>query len=426
MKKSVCHSASTPADSSRAMRRLNITNHLTICTLFATLLICAGCNMNANGTGNNGSAPPPPPPPPQTPTAPNELPIVVSAGTGSSPDMNRPLASVTICVPGTSTCQTINNVLVDTGSTGLRLFSSVVTIPIPIQQPFTQFFSTYECVPFESNYAWGPVATADVKLSGETAPGAAIQLMGDTTYTPPASCTNGLTADSSPQTSGFNGILGVTGQNDCANVCYTGPNEIYNYYLCTSTDGPAPFCEPNIEQVAQQVWNPVALFPTDNNGVVFDIPGIPASGAANVQGSLYFGIGTESNNQLEGATIYQFPLTAYLNTGTYGAGFDSGTADIGLLNDGVFGFPTCGVIYCPASPTALSVEIAGANGEATILDLVAADITPDLNQGMTADSMYVGPSNGGNSVTLGFSFFYGRRILYNWGGTTGQNAFIAF
>nr|WP_249193126.1 DUF3443 family protein [Burkholderia cenocepacia] len=32
--------------------------------------------------------------------------------------------SVTICMPGTSNCQTIDNVLVDTGSFGLRLFNS--------------------------------------------------------------------------------------------------------------------------------------------------------------------------------------------------------------------------------------------------------------------------------------------------------------
>jgi hypothetical protein len=64
-----------------------------------------------------------------------------------------------------------------------------------------------------------------------------------------------------------------------------------------------------------------------------------------------------------------------MNTGTYSASFDSGTADFGLLNDGVFGFPTCGAIYCPTSPTQLSVEIAGANGEYTILDIEAADIT---------------------------------------------------
>jgi hypothetical protein len=424
MTKSMYHPASAPSDSSRPMRAIHSTSKLAIFALFAALLISSGCNLNANGSGGNGSTPPPPPPPPpQTPTAPNELPIVVGAGTGSSPSVNRPLASVTICVPGGSTCQTINNVLVDTGSTGLRLFSSVVSIPVPLEQLSTTN-TFYECQSFDTGYGWGPLATADVKLSGEVAANATIQLMGDTTYTPPASCASSQNALSSPQTAGFNGILGVAGQTDCGNACFSGP--IFYYYQCL-TQGQNNFCQNTILPVAQLVQNPVALFPTDNNGVVFDIPGIPASGAVNVQGSLYFGIGTESNNQLAGATTYQFPLTAYLTTGAYGAFFDSGTADIGLLNNGVFGFPTCGVVYCPASPTAFSVEIAGANGEATILDVVAADITSELNQGMTADSMYVGPSYGGNNVTLGFSFFYGRRILYTWGtGTLGQNAFIAF
>lgn len=422
MTKSMHHPASAPADSSRPMRAVNITSKRAIFALFAALLISSGCNMNANGSGGNGSTPPPPPPPPQTPTAPNELPIVVGAGTGSSPSMNRPLASVTICVPGTSTCQTINNVLVDSGSTGLRLFESVVSIPVPLEQ-LSSTNTFYECQSFDTGYAWGPLATADVKLSGEVAASATIQLVGDTTYAPPASCGSGLSALSSPQTAGFNGILGVAGETDCGNACFSGP--ITYYYQCL-TVGQNNFCQNTLLQVSQLVWNPVALFPTDNNGVVFNIPAIPAGGAVNVQGSLYFGIGTESNNQLGSATLYDFPLTAYLSTGAYGAGFDSGTPDFGLLNNGVFGFPTCGVIYCPASPTALSVEIAGANGESTILDVVAADITPELNQGMTADYMYVGPSHSGNSVTLGFSFFYGRRILYNWGGTTGQNAFIAF
>jgi hypothetical protein len=189
MTKCMCRSASAPTTASPAsMRVTRALQEFVLLMLLVTLLISAGCNMaGAGGAGGNGSSAPPPPPPPATPSAPNELPVIVSAGPGQNTNLNRPYVSVTVCVPGTSDCQTINNVLLDTGSTGLRLFSSVVTIPLPIQQPFTQFFSTYECYPFESNYAWGPVATADVKLPGETAPGAAIQLMGDTTYTPPAS-----------------------------------------------------------------------------------------------------------------------------------------------------------------------------------------------------------------------------------------------
>lgn len=422
MTKAISVTAFVPAESSRSVRAANAAARVALLILFPMLLICAGCNAVGMGSGSGSTTSPAAPPPP-APSAPNELPIVVSAGTGSSSSMNRPLVSVTICVPGTSNCQTIDNVLVDTGSTGLRIFESVVSIPVPLEQ-LSATNTFYECQSFVTGYAWGPLAKADVKLSGELAANATIHLMGDTTYTSPASCAGGLNVLSSPQVAGFNGILGVAGQTDCGNTCFSSP--IPYYYQCL-TQGQNNFCQGTILPVAQLVWNPVALFPTDNNGVVFDIPAIPAGGAVDVQGSLYFGLGTQSNNQLGGATIYNFPLTAYTNTGTYPAGFDSGTADIGLLNDGVFGFPTCGVIYCPATPTQLSVEIAGANGEYTILDIVAADITPEQNQGMTADSMYVGPSYNGNSVTLGFSFFYGRRILYTWGtGTTGQNAFVAF
>lgn len=420
MTSSMSRTASS-GNSELSVRNLNLYSAVLILMVWATLLAAAGCNLATNGSGGSSSSPStqPPPPPPPAPSAPNQLPVVVGAGVGSSPQMNRPLASVTICVPGTSTCQSINNVLVDSGSTGLRLFESAVSIALPLEQlsPTNAF---YECQGLDAGYMWGPLATADVKLSGEVASSTPIQLMGDTTYTPPASCANPL---SSPRDIGFNGILGVAGQTDCGSSCFSGP--VLYYYQCL-TVGPNSFCQPTILSASQLVTNPVALFPTDNNGIVFDIPAIPAGGAVNVQGSVYFGIGTESNNQLEGATIYQFPLTAYLTTGKYAAGLDSGTPDIALLNDDVFGFPTCGVIYCPASPTALSVEIAGANNEATILDVVAADITPEQTQGLTADSMYVGPAYGGNSMTLGFSFFYGRRILFNWGGTTGQNAFVAF
>lgn len=39
-----------------------------------------------------------------------------------SGNVNTPYVSVNVCEPGTTKCQTINNVLLDTGSTGLRIF----------------------------------------------------------------------------------------------------------------------------------------------------------------------------------------------------------------------------------------------------------------------------------------------------------------
>src|SRR5260370_9145603 len=52
----------------------------------------------------------------------------------NSPAINEPFTSVTVCAPGsTSNCQTISGILVDTGSSGLRILSSVLTVSLPQQ-----------------------------------------------------------------------------------------------------------------------------------------------------------------------------------------------------------------------------------------------------------------------------------------------------
>src|SRR3984885_12384444 len=66
--------------------------------------------------------------------------------------------SVTICVPGTSNCQTIDGVLVDTGSEGLRLLASEVTLPLA---PSTDASGNMlaNCASFADNsYQWGPMS----------------------------------------------------------------------------------------------------------------------------------------------------------------------------------------------------------------------------------------------------------------------------
>ena len=62
----------------------------------------------------------------------NEVPIVVNAGpAGAQTDfVNGLFVSVTLCVPGSSNCQIIDGISVDTGSTGLRVLSSALTIPL--------------------------------------------------------------------------------------------------------------------------------------------------------------------------------------------------------------------------------------------------------------------------------------------------------
>ncbi|MGA7321505.1 MAG: DUF3443 family protein, partial [Candidatus Sulfotelmatobacter sp.] len=87
----------------------------------------------------------------------NVAPISVNGGpSGNYPDAG--FTSVTVCVPGTTTCQTIDGVLVDTGSSGLRILSSALTLSLP-QQNASDGNPVVECLPFVSGYTWGPVQT---------------------------------------------------------------------------------------------------------------------------------------------------------------------------------------------------------------------------------------------------------------------------
>ncbi len=98
----------------------------------------------------------------------NVQPIQVSSGPANN-TVNGLYTSVTICVPGTSSCQTIDGVQVDTGSVGLRLLSSSVSLALPsvddgAGRPIGN------CATFaDLSYAWGSVVTADVQLAGEKA-----------------------------------------------------------------------------------------------------------------------------------------------------------------------------------------------------------------------------------------------------------------
>ncbi|MGC8507200.1 MAG: DUF3443 family protein, partial [Thiomonas sp.] len=58
----------------------------------------------------------------------NVVPVTIRQLTSNSTTLtaNSPYVSVTVCAPGSSTCQTIPDVLVDTGSAGLRLFSGAL------------------------------------------------------------------------------------------------------------------------------------------------------------------------------------------------------------------------------------------------------------------------------------------------------------
>src|SRR5579872_1335178 len=102
------------------MRRITLRSLLMLLVIgaFGLLTACGG-----NGGGTPAGVPIPPP------AGQNVVPISVNGGpllTANPPSAytNGAFVSVNVCVPGTSTCQTIDDVLVDTGSFGLRILGS--------------------------------------------------------------------------------------------------------------------------------------------------------------------------------------------------------------------------------------------------------------------------------------------------------------
>ena len=96
----------------------------------------------------------------------------------ASPNVDVPYTDVTICIPGTSSCQTITDIQVDTGSSGLRLLASEVQLTLPSVND-TAGNPLGECLVFaDTTYVWGPVLSADVQLGSGKAPSVPIQLVG--------------------------------------------------------------------------------------------------------------------------------------------------------------------------------------------------------------------------------------------------------
>src|SRR5208283_1113997 len=131
--------------------------------------------------------------------------------------LNEPCVSVTVCSPGTSTCQTVNGILLDTGSYGLRIFKQKLT-NVSLTQVAAGSGSLAECAQFgDGSSLWGPVQTASLILGAEPAVQVPVQVADYQFSTVPSSCGTPL---QDPAHAGFNGILGVGPiAQDCGSFC---------------------------------------------------------------------------------------------------------------------------------------------------------------------------------------------------------------
>ncbi|MBN2691550.1 MAG: DUF3443 family protein [Burkholderiaceae bacterium] len=349
---------------------------------------------------------------------------------------NSPYVTVTVCTSDGSTanCQTIPDVLVDTGSAGLRLFygalNSTMQSTLPTISTGGGTGTLAACAQFASGYMWGSMRQAVVKIgSMATATAIPIQLMSDAALPPaPSACTNQGGTDFSSSFVGIaNGILGISNfKDDCGSGCATNPNNGV-YFACNSSS-----CGGVAVTTAQQGTNPIVAFPTDNNGSILALPGVPLpNGAASTSGALIFGIGTRSNNTLSGGGLYPLNVSGNLQMTVNGAsrlGFvDSGSNGYYLALGSV---PTCSSgFYCPTQPFSLSTSLQLANQtDGPVQSIVIGNAQDMFKTKNTALPALAGTAAIGGLVDLGLPFFYGRSIATGLEGTNASapNGYLAY
>jgi len=309
-----------------------------------------------------------------------------------------------VCSPGSTTnCQTVDHIEVDTGSYGLRIISSALasTFVLPFEMDASSN-TIVECTVFADGVSWGPVETADIQISGETASSVPVQIIGSADFaTPPSDCSSRGAIEDTVGLFGANGIIGVGAfvQDDGF------------YYTC-----PQGVCGAIEPTLAEEVANPVAFFAADNNGVIVELPKVPAAGSALVTGSLVFGIGTESNNNLGSVTIYTLdPDTGTLSITYNGTAYSSSFIDSGS-NANYFidsSIPTCtSGFYCPASTISLTATITGINDASNgfSFSVANADDLFTSNTSGVAFSNLAAPETDSDSFDFGLPFFFGLNV----------------
>ena len=378
----------------------------------------------------------------------NTLAITVDGGSSAIvqandgfPIPNFAYVSVTICASGsTSNCQTIDHVQIDTQSVGLRIMGSVLSSSLLAALPPRTTSGgqpVFECAPFADGYSWGPVATANIELtSDETASSVPIQIIEDVNVPAvPTDCVNAAGTDyaeSTPATFGANGLLGVgTLLQDCGADCAaeTVPG---SYYACTSATSSGT-CSDITMSVAGQLQNPVAVLSSaDKNGVEIVPAAVSPTGAVAASGTLYLGVGTESNNALGGATVFQVDSLygQFLDTQYAGVDLPGSVLDMGsnayFFNSSIVQCTSSDFsgFYCPSGTLAEAAVIQGESsvtfeGQTAIEGARTGAQLPvafDIGNAESFNSSFaalpeIGATGSNGSFDWGLPFFYGKPLF---------------
>jgi hypothetical protein len=279
------------------------------------------------------------------------------------------------------------------------------------------------------------VRLADFAIVGEKVAKMPFQVIGDagTFATVPASCSSGGgTAIQTVQDFGANGILGVgTTTTDCGSYCtVAGGSSAAIYYDCPSTG-----CGAIVARAAsaaapfEQLPNPVAAFPADNNGTILTLPSVAQPGVATLTGTVMFGIGTQADNALSASSV--LPVTTSASrlgpgvlTATYNgvqlteSFLDSGSNDYYFIDSSLTPCTDQDLIafYCPTSPLLLSPVLTAtdgttASGAFTLYSPLNVAATANVAPGLGVNPTLVTPPLPfADSFDFGVPFFFGRKV----------------
>ena len=367
-------------------------------------------------------------------------------------------ANVTVCSPGgaPNQCVTIDHVLVDTGSVGLRVLASKVNA-LALQPVSVVSGNAWECFPFVIGGLWGPVVGADVYLGQQGTSGTAlpVQLIDDQQVLSPTNDCLTVTNSSlltSAGALGANGILGIGSTTlDCGVYCENGtyhttaatpPGSSVLYYGCPAAATSATACSLASISANLQVYNPVAALPAPyNNGVVLKMPAIPAGqpGAASAAGELILGVDPNnlpgnatqvflgvanpaSDSYLSITTQYNNHVYAnsYLDTGTNGLFFYDAT----LAASACSSQQASSYWYCPGTnlgnlqailsdgdtPTLHQVPVVFQIGNFAILSATSNTAFSDSAGAVNAQDALGNPIPDTKTFAWGMPFFYGRQV----------------
>ena len=285
-----------------------------------------------------------------------------------------------------------------------------------------------ECLQFADGSSFGPIAMADIKMptSGETATSVSVQVIGAPGYTvlPPGvrARRRTMSAPSGPTaSSGW-----VRSRRTAARAAPTrsisppaGTTPAYH-------SEPGELCGRERHDRAAAAEPGLAL-PTDNNGVIVELPNPAAGGAATLSGgALVFGIGTQTNNALGSAAVLfiddttGFVQASFNGTAGLGAALDSGSNG-NFINDN--GIPGCTLAmgwYCPNSTLNLTATLTSAGGGTSVaanFSVANFESLFNANQGAAVMPNVAGPlslpAGTPNPIQfdLGMPYFFGRNVF---------------